>query len=128
MATWLRMVDCACAECGSGPCNSGCCTFFASEFGGDAGNGVTTSYSYNVASQFSVSHDLSITFFPPPPALAAQLEVFADGVLLYDSGCVNGSNVSNTVSVPANTVSIVANVTECTAGPENEWAFDLACI
>ena len=123
MAIWIPALGCECTECGPDPCTPGCaCTFTASEFGDTGG-----SYVYDVTGQFVFESDLSITFVAPAPTATARLQVYADGVSVYDSGCIS-TGASATVAIPAGTTEIEAVVTICVSTGEDDWSFDLACV
>lgn len=128
MATWFRMVDCPCLDCGTSPCNSGCCDFSEAETGNVSDGSYTYNYSYNVTAEFALQHNVNVSLAVLFPDGFARAVVAADGSNVYDSGCINTSNVQ-TVMVPANTVNISAVVTQNCSGTwtENGWDLILFC-
>jgi hypothetical protein len=111
---FLRTVGCECSECGPDPCTAGCeCDLFQSiEFDGDD--------TLDVTGQFVFAQNLSVTqdswtcedggVFVTG---SSQIQVYANGSLLYDSGCVSGA-ISTTVSIPAGTTILrLVHVHDC---------------
>ncbi len=97
----------------SQPCNN-CCDCDVAVAHDDGADGDTT---LDVTGQFYAAHNLAITVIGANCAKLMgpcgggtgpekwRVQVYADGALIYDSGCISG-NLSHTVSVPAGTTEL----------------------
>lgn len=125
---FLKNAGCECAECGPDPCTSGCCAFSTGEvFGNTSASDV-----YDVTGDFALERDIIISWsLGPGGTNYARLQVFADGVEIYNSGCVNaGPGASENATVPAGTLEITVTVTaDCDGGgaPELGWSYQILC-
>lgn len=126
---FLKNAGCECAECGPDPCTSGCCAFATGEvFGNTSASDV-----YDVTGDFALERDISIVWeVGPGGSNYARLQVFADGIEIYNSGCVNaaGGSPLPTATVPAGTEEITITVTAgCDGGSYSElgWRYSISC-
>jgi hypothetical protein len=97
------------------------------EAGGD--EDLPNTYSETVSAYFFSEHDISIEL-DAPLASETQFVIKADGVTIYDSGCVGSLSfptVTDTATVPAGTSTLSVDVTQCN-GTLNEWQFSIFCI
>jgi hypothetical protein len=129
MATWIFSPSPGgeCCECRASVCDECDCTW-GGEF--DAGGEEHLPYnaSWNVSAYFVSAHDISIELFAPSGS-ETQFVIKADGVTIYNSGCIgssSGPTVTTTATVPAGTVSLSIDITQC-EGTLNEWDFVLGC-
>lgn len=120
---WLKQVGCECVECGPAPCTGAdcICNLSLNTDGGDAGYDET----FDVTGQFPTAQDLGIDL--ETYTIQDELLIYADGTLVYDSGCI-GAHVTTAVSIPAGTTSIrVVIVPDCAGGTGTLWTLSLSC-
>jgi hypothetical protein len=123
---WIKQVGCDCEECGPDQCTDACVCDFTAYIE------VNQDLTFDVTDLFIVAHDMSIFIEPVEchywgggdgPAYS-RLQVWANGSLIYDSGCVSGG-ISTTVTIPAGTTSLnLINTYDCNSlcesgGPGN---------
>lgn len=112
MTAFIKQTPCDC-PCGATPCAPACeCDITVSH--DDGAGGDTT---VDVTGQFYIEHDLAISvtggtcnkFVVCGGGAGApetwRTRVYADAVLIFDSGCTTG-NLSTTVAVPAGTTEV----------------------
>lgn len=116
-----------CCECRASVCAECECAWGGqSDAGGD--EELPYNNSWDVSAYFVTGHDIEIELFAPTGS-ATQFVIKADGVTIYDSGCVSSSSgptILTTVAVPAGTASLSIDITQC-EGTLNEWEFILLC-
>lgn len=91
----------------------------------------TDVFTWDVSAYFGLLHTLSVSFvvsWPPIDPQGARAELFADGVRIWDSGCVTTS-ASTSVGVPAGTAEIRLVVTRGCFDDfyEATWQCTLTC-
>lgn len=132
---WLKTVGCDCPECGPDPCTAGCACSFNANDAVQVGHDDT----YDWTSVNAIDHDISVAvtnYAPCDAPISApyyyRIQIDADGVSIYDSGCITG-NLSTSTTVPAGTLALRIRVTPyCTAvdcaefGGAGDWAVN--CI
>lgn len=123
---WLKQVGCECEECGPDPCTSGCetfCNLSLDTAGGESGYDQT----FDVTGDFGSARNIFIDF--EAFTIKDQLLIDANGVNIYDSGCIGG-NVTPTVLVPAATTSArVRIIPHCDPLQEGAtaWTLTITC-
>lgn len=126
MAIYIKSIGCDCPECGADTCDTGCACDFAAniEFDGDD--------TYDVTGQFIVEKSLSVTqaswtcafFSGGVHTGSSQIKVYANSVLIYDSGCVSGA-ITAIVTVPSGTTSLrLVHVDDCLSECESDGVGD----
>ncbi len=118
---FIKQVGCECEECGPSPCESDCgCLFYYGD------TGTTDAYaSFDVTGEFlteqGVSWDVDI-------GGGASITVYADGVLVYSTGCQTDFFDSTVITIPAGTTTLAVQVSYCDEEPHSiEWAWLLEC-
>lgn len=105
---WIKQVGCDCEECGPDPCTPGAClcNLALNTEGGEAGY----SQEFDTGTGFVSARDLYIVF--ESFGIKDQLLIIADGITVYDSGCVGtfGTPLTPTVTIPGGTASVVVQV------------------
>lgn len=103
MAIFIKSVGCDCPECGPDPCTAGGCfcdgglTAFATSAGTDSDSRATYG-------SFLVDTEVYLEFgIGPEVCSKARLTIKADGVTIYDSGCLTYGSYTDSVTVPAGT-------------------------
>ena len=121
MPGWLRTTNCACAGCGPSNCAPPFCCTNLDTSGGDAGYYAV----YNVTGQFSSTTNINVFF--ETYTIKDRLVIAADGVNLYDSGCISG-NVSPVVGIPGGTLNVSINVlANCEGTNGTAWVLQISC-
>ncbi len=130
MALWIfrpSPIGNECCECRASVCAECECAWPGQiDAGGD--EDLPYNASWNVTAYFASEHDISIELYAPTGA-ATQFVIKADGVTIYDSGCVSSSSgpaVTTTATVPAGTDTLSIDITQC-EGTLNEWEYILGC-
>lgn len=126
MSIFIPVLTCGDAEpcaCPS-PCDAMCfCNLTLDTAGGESGYDET----FDVTDDFVADRDIYVDF--EAYSIKDQLLIDADGVNIYDSGCISG-NVTATVTVPAGTTSARVQVlAHCDAGQPGTtaWTLSIAC-
>jgi len=89
--------------------------------GGDAGYDNT----FNVTGEFTSTRNIYVDY--DAYIVEDQLLIYANGSLVYDSGCI-GTHVTPTVSIPSGTTSCrVVIVPNCTGGSGTFWLVGITC-
>ena len=123
MTDWLKTVDCECAGCGSTPCSvDEClCAVDLNTSGGDDGY----DHTFDTTGDFTSARDVYVDF--QSYTVKDQLRIYANGTLVYDSGCI-GAHVTPTVSIPSGTTSVrVEVVPNCDSGSGTAWILSITC-
>ena len=123
MSNWLKTAGCECAVCGPDPCTAGSClcNLTLSTSGGDEGY----THDFDASSDFVTARDIYIDF--ESYTVKDQLLIYADGVLVYDSGCI-GAHVTPTVTIPAGTLIVtVTIVPNCEGTIGTAWDLYITC-
>lgn len=126
---WIKTVGCNCPGCGADPCDDTCCTMSQIDKFQCTDGSATITNVYDVSADFGgISKDITVEFVVDFTGGSASLSVEADGVEIYNSGCIDGSN-SQVVSVPADTANLTAIVVQNCSGVwvDNCWTYQLAC-
>ena len=123
---WLKTVGCQCPECGPDPCTPGCpCNVSEIHSGGNEGFDQTfdlnsSGHPLGAAASLDVDYDFDVV-------VSDQIQVYIDGVLEYDSGCVLGTG-GTTIALPAGAETVRVVITaQCAGSGDTEWSFSLAC-
>jgi hypothetical protein len=122
---WLKTVGCDCPDCGPDPCTPGCLCTFAETAGGTASDDIT----WDVTGQFIIEHDINYLFAGEVDPGNYRLQILADGVTLFDSGCVTDPG-GGILTIPAGTTSLRIIITVgCGGTPEApDWFVEIGCI
>jgi hypothetical protein len=123
MAIFVKSLNCLCSTCGTDPCIAELCfcDLTLNTAGGSAGYDET----FNVTGDFTAARNIYIDF--NSFTVKDQLLIYANGSLIYDSGCISG-NVTPTVNVPSGTTSArVVVVPDCASMGVTAWTLDIDC-
>ncbi len=122
---FLKSTYCQCAGCDEvDPCGtppSGCiCGATGAASGGNEGYDNT----FDISASSGISYDVTVswTFY----TIKDQIQIYLNGSLLYDSGCVNGSG-SYGFTVPTSSTSIRIVINGACEGGTTAWDFDITC-
>ncbi len=120
---FLKTVGCGCPGCGPDPCTSpSCCTIGET----DAGTGVFE-HTFDVTGQFPVAADVSLQASFAANGTGAQLELIANGVSVFSTGCVTNYDSTHTETIPAGTTELKVKLTFCSGATSVEWDYLLEC-
>ena len=122
---WFKTVGCECSECGPDACTPGecICNLDLNTAGGEAGY----DQNFDVTGDFVSARDIYPVF--ESFTVKDQLIIDADGVNVYDSGCVGtvGTPLTPTITIPGGTTSVrVRVIPHCDPGDSGETAWTLA--
>ena len=123
MAVTVKSKGCECANCEDDPCEEGVCfcNLTLNTSGGDAGYDNT----FDVTGDFVGARNIAVDF--ESYTVKDQLLIYANGSLIYDSGCI-GAHVTPTVSVPGGTTTArVVVVANCEGTTGTAWVLSIAC-
>lgn len=122
---WIKQPpNCDCG-CGADPCTNDCPCTFSDSFGGTTSQSVTDA----VGGQFITSHNLQYSLAYEIDPADYRLEIYANGSLVYDSGCVHSTTVSGSVSIPSGTTSLRFDITVGCGGRPSApgWFLEVNC-
>jgi hypothetical protein len=123
MTDWLKTVGCECDECGTTACATDAClcSLDLNTSGGDAGY----DHTFDTTGDFTSTRDIYPDF--QSYTVKDQLLIYANGVLVYDSGCI-GAHVTPTVSIASGTTSVrVQVVPNCEGTVGTAWLLSITC-
>jgi hypothetical protein len=131
MADFIITTDCDCG-CGS-PCAGACCTISEGDLTTtifDSDNPGEKTNTYDVTGQFPADADVEFYFDTGFSDCYAEFVVKANGVTIYDSGCVaDASGSTHIITVPGGTTSLSVTVTWGCSGTwiECGWLYTIDC-
>jgi hypothetical protein len=123
MATFIVSKCSPCLNCSSDPCVEADC--FCNLTLNTAGGALGYDETFDVTGDFTSARNIYIDF--NAFTVKDQLLIYANGSLIYDSGCISG-NVTPTVNVPSGTTSArVVVVPDCASTGVTAWTLDIDC-
>lgn len=126
---WLKTVGCNCPECGPDPCTPGCFC----EIAPNDSLQIAVDDHYDVSGCSPVDRELTVEVYSysacagPTPNYTYRIQIFADAVSIYDSGCTTGNISLVGVTMPAGTSDLNIVVTPfctgsaCESGGTGSW-------
>jgi hypothetical protein len=124
MAVQLRSKNCIHAGCYDSPC----CEIDESGFDDGSDGPDTRTDNYNVSAQTGSNLFVFVQFSIGFTDGFARLQLKADGVEIYNSGCTNTGD-TDIVMVPSGTTTLSAVITQECSGTweENSWEYFISC-
>ena len=117
---FIPAVNC-CTTCTTRPCDTCFCGLNLNTAGGDAGYDNT----FSTPTEFATARNIYVGF--ESYTIKDRLMIYANWVLVYDSGCIAGY-VSPTILIPAGTTTVrVVVIPNCEGTIGTAWTLTIVC-
>lgn len=100
---------------------------FCSIFETDAGTSGAFEHTFDVTGQFPIDADVVLYANFAADGTGADLELLANGSVVFSTGCVTEHDAETTISIPAGTTEIKLRFTLCSGASSVEWGYILQC-